>query len=975
MVTNQYQRSIRTLQSDNGKEFADKILGTQIMEVVQASLFGMNMPKFYWGEAVKSAAYLINRTPSRKMESLLSVPHLPNLELRVFGCTVYVYIPKVMRVTPQPTQQPFPLLIFAASSAYMIQKRVDRVDSPHKTELTESLEQRSILSRGAERQLLQTQINPLHGSSYNNSNSSHYDVRSKAPPPVAVRSRPRDAEELISEAILLSLQSLPSCRNLEVCMRLHLSGEIVHCATHSLLSKPASKPASKLHHGGLKSKTNKLDKLTICDFEICIFSTKQLEFKVTLGGDGICGGGGWRQRHASLLLHNHASILLCKIRSNLLHRLDLAWKMLDVATTATRIEEAVSRMNKKGARNSEENEDDIFELEENGGVLQQFDIKNAFLNGDLEEEVYMDLPLGAKQKSSRRNEVCQLKKSLYGLKQSPWAWFGRFSSTMKEFGYKQRNSDHTLFIKHKEGKITTLIVYVDDMVLTGDDPEERKALQQFLASKFEMKDLGQLKYFLGIEVSRSKIGICLHRKYVLDLLTETGMLECKPFDTPMVMNHKLREMENQTLTDKGCYQRVHQEEAYCSQKGRFAKLKGIQTQIWAGNQTDRRSTSGYLYEPYQRQSRQEIGRYSAKLKALKSEGENRVLTQAESSRLQNLLSDQWSISRQTWCRLGNRSIKRSRDNITQIKYKGTTFFTPEDIKEAAVSFYSELFTAPVAKRACLGGMGLKKLSPNMAGRLESKKLFGAVMDLKAPGAEGFEVKEVIWRCDGSKELSPEGFTFAFYRKAWIILGNELLQLVNGFLRTGKLAKGIQAPHDALVSHNTDRLAKSMAITKQKCVMPSVISSNQTALIAGRQILEGFMIANEVVHCLKRRDDTGFIFMVMQSMGFGDQLWRRLIRECIWSTKRITFPESGRLRLFLGNLNAHLQYADDTLVSFPNDFMSFIHVKRILMWFELASGLRLNFYKSSSLWIEWMPHASSDLATGQLDRVFQMGERV
>ncbi|KAJ6407050.1 hypothetical protein OIU84_010545 [Salix udensis] len=96
---------------------------------------------------------------------------------------------------------------------------------------------------------------------------------------------------------------------------------------------------------------------------------------------------------------------------------------------------------------------------------------------------------------------------------------------------------------------------------------------------------------------------------------------------------------------------------------------------------------------------------------------------------------------------------------------------------------------------------------------KSKKLFGAVMDLKAPGAEGFEVKEVIWRCDGSKELSPEGFTLAFYRKAWIILGNELLQLVNGFLRTGKLAKGIQAPHDALVSHNTDRLAKSMAITK------------------------------------------------------------------------------------------------------------------------------------------------------------------
>ena len=114
----------------------------------------------------------------------------------------------------------------------------------------------------------------------------------------------------------------------------------------------------------------------------------------------------------------------------------------------------------------------------------------------------MELPPGVKTRCSRETKVCKLKKALYGLKQSPRAWFGRFSSTMKEFGYKQSNSDHTLFIKHKGGKVMTLIVYVDDMVLTGDDLEERKALKQFLASKFEMKDLGQLKNFLGIEVSR-----------------------------------------------------------------------------------------------------------------------------------------------------------------------------------------------------------------------------------------------------------------------------------------------------------------------------------------------------------------------------------------------------------------------------------------------------------------------------------------
>ena len=101
------------------------------------------------------------------------------------------------------------------------------------------------------------------------------------------------------------------------------------------------------------------------------------------------------------------------------------------------------------------------------------------------------------------SEVCKLKKSLYGLKQSPRAWFGRFTKSMRVFGYHQSNLDHTLFLKKQHGKITTLIVYVDDMVVTGNDPEKRKALQNYLFKEFEMKDLGPLKYFLGIEVSRS----------------------------------------------------------------------------------------------------------------------------------------------------------------------------------------------------------------------------------------------------------------------------------------------------------------------------------------------------------------------------------------------------------------------------------------------------------------------------------------
>ena len=80
---------------------------------------------------------------------------------------------------------------------------------------------------------------------------------------------------------------------------------------------------------------------------------------------------------------------------------------------------------------------------------------------------------------------------------------------MKSIGYKQSNSDHTLFLKINEGEVTALIVYVDDMIVTGNNPEEQKALQTRLAQEFEMKSLGHLKYFLGIEVSRSKERIFL----------------------------------------------------------------------------------------------------------------------------------------------------------------------------------------------------------------------------------------------------------------------------------------------------------------------------------------------------------------------------------------------------------------------------------------------------------------------------------
>lgn len=131
-------------------------------------------------------------------------------------------------------------------------------------------------------------------------------------------------------------------------------------------------------------------------------------------------------------------------------------------------------------------------------------MKNAFLHGDLEEEVYMEIPPGY-DPTSGSNKVCRLKKAIYGLKQSPRTWFGSLTHVMVSLGYKQSQGDHTLFIKHAQnGKLTLLLVYIDDMIIVGNDEFEKKNLRKELATQFEMKDLGKLKYFLGMEVAYSK---------------------------------------------------------------------------------------------------------------------------------------------------------------------------------------------------------------------------------------------------------------------------------------------------------------------------------------------------------------------------------------------------------------------------------------------------------------------------------------
>ena len=138
--------------------------------------------------------------------------------------------------------------------------------------------------------------------------------------------------------------------------------------------------------------------------------------------------------------------------------------------------------------------------------LHQLDIKNVFLHGDLVEEVHMEQPPGFVAQGEI-GRVCRFRKSLYGLKQSPCGWFGKFSQVVEEFNMQKSKSDHSVFYRNSSSSIILLVVYVEDIVITGSDSKGISSLKSFLQSQFHTKDLGMLRYFLGIEVMRSKHGI------------------------------------------------------------------------------------------------------------------------------------------------------------------------------------------------------------------------------------------------------------------------------------------------------------------------------------------------------------------------------------------------------------------------------------------------------------------------------------
>ncbi|KAM1579597.1 hypothetical protein ACFXTI_041509 [Malus domestica] len=186
--------------------------------------------------------------------------------------------------------------------------------------------------------------------------------------------------------------------------------------------------------------------------------------------------------------------------------------------------------------------------------LRQLDVKNAFLHGDLEEEVYMKQPRGFVD-SSKPGHVCKLVKSLYGLKQAPRAWNVKFTGYLPAMGFQMSQADTSLFIKHDGIDVIALLLYVDDIILTRANASKVQYVIQELSDVFDLKDMGKLSYFLGLQVEYKTNGdIFINQsKYATDLIHKAGMDSCNPTATPCKPQTQFLASEGTLLDDPSIY--------------------------------------------------------------------------------------------------------------------------------------------------------------------------------------------------------------------------------------------------------------------------------------------------------------------------------------------------------------------------------------------------------------------------------------
>lgn len=537
-VENEANCKIKTVRSDNGGEYTSKRFkaicensgikqqftvpytpqqngvserkNRSIVEMGRCMLQGKQLPKSFWAEAVNTAVFLLNRLPTKALNKQTSFEawhgYKPKVSgLRTFGCLCYYLTPSVSRDKLDHRGEAG---IFVG---YSSQSKAYRVYCPDAQKITMSRDVIFCEDKNWERAVFEKKMADNIVVEANVQNEDELNEEADL----------QNECELIEDELIDSLPMRGTRPLAEVYARCNVA-----------LLEPGTVEEAK---GSVEWASAMKEELSMINKNNTWQLVSKPDHKKTIGVKWVFKtklnpNGTVNKYKARLVVKGYAQV----------SGVDYSETFAPVARMDTiRLLLAVAAQKR--------------------WTIYQLDVKSAFLNGDLSEDIYVDQPEGFVVKG-HEDKVYKLRKALYGLKQAPRAWYSKIDCYLHQLGFQKSLSEVTLYYKQSERGLVVVSIYVDDLLVTGEKESEIVKLKVGLMKQFEMTDLGRMSYFLGMEIQQKEgeIFIC-QRKYIREVLKRFEMGECKTVTTPVNQKEKLSksnvqdsEHENEYRSLVGC---------------------------------------------------------------------------------------------------------------------------------------------------------------------------------------------------------------------------------------------------------------------------------------------------------------------------------------------------------------------------------------------------------------------------------------
>jgi transposase InsO family protein len=544
-VEKQSGHFIKVLRSDNGKEYTSnefdnfcEVEGVDrqltvgytpqqngvserknqtVMEMAKSMLHEKKLPKAFWAEAVYTAVYLLNRCPTKAVWNMTPIEawngRKPSVtHLKVFGCICYAQVPKEKRRKLDEASEKCIFIGYSSQSkgykVYNLKSKKVVVSRDvlfdenatwnwEKEEVERSIPVSINLPQKSAIEDVQNEENGVHSSSHLSSPSSPSSPSSSNSSSSSSTPRKmRDLNDVFARCnfCVIEPDNFEEAMK-EKCWKKAMEEEIEVIEknnTWELVERPSEKD---------------------------VIGVKWV-YKVKHNSDGS-----FKRNKARLVVKGYAQQPGIDYDETFapVARLDTIRALIALAA-------------------------------QKGWLLYQLDVKSAFLNGELKEEVYVEQPQGFIIKGEE-DKVYKLRKALYGLKQAPRAWYSQIDGYFQRHGFLKSKSEPTLYVKH-QGNTDILIIalYVDDLVFTGNNAKMIEEFKVEMMKRYEMSDLGLLHHFLGMEVYQDENGVFISQmKYAEKVLKKFRMFGCKCVETPLACNEKLMKDDGEKKIDETLY--------------------------------------------------------------------------------------------------------------------------------------------------------------------------------------------------------------------------------------------------------------------------------------------------------------------------------------------------------------------------------------------------------------------------------------